>query len=87
MNVDSSGNPVKQLQQKLIRDTRAQVRERYFTVRILPMLVMWALLWASVTCLLADAISLAVAIIAFCGVTVGIVVWLDQRAVDAADAG
>jgi hypothetical protein len=37
--------------------------------------------------LLADAISLAVAIIAFCGVTVGIVVWLDQRAVDAADAG
>jgi hypothetical protein len=51
------------------------------------MLVMWALLWASVTCLLADAISLAVAIIAFCGVTVGIVVWLDQRAVDAADAG
>jgi uncharacterized membrane protein YfbV (UPF0208 family) len=87
MDVNSPDNPVKQLQQKLRRDTRAQVRERYFTVRILPMLVMWALLWASVTCLLADAISLAVAIIAFCGVTVGIVVWLHQRAVDAADAG
>lgn len=87
MNVDSSGNPVKQLQQKLKRDTRAQVRERYFAVRILPILMMWALLWASVTWLLADAISLAVAIIAFCGVTVGIVVWLYQRAADAADAG
>ena len=49
--------------------------------------MMWALLWASVTWLLADAISLAVAIIAFCGVTVGIVVWLYQRAADEADAG
>lgn len=87
MEVDSSDNPVKQLQQKLRRDTRTQVRERYFAVRILPILMMWALLWASVTWLLADAISLAVAIMAFCGVTVGIVVWLHQRAVDAADTG
>ena len=87
MEVDSSDNPVKQLQKKLRRDTRTQVRERYFAVRILPMLVMWGLLWASVTWLLADAISLAVAIMAFCGVTVGIVVWLHQRAVDAADTG
>ena len=85
MDVDSSDNPVKQLQQKLRRDTRTQVRERYFAVRILPMLVMWGLLWASVTWLFAGAVSLAVAIIVFCGVTVAIVIWLHRRAVRVAD--
>ena len=84
-NFDSSDNAVKQLQRKLRRDTHTQVRERYFAVRIVPILMMWALLWASVTWLFAGTISLAVAIIVFCGVTVGIVVWLHQRAVDAAD--
>jgi len=46
---------------------------------------MWALLWASVTWLLAGAVSLAVAIIVFCGVTVAFVVWLHHCAVEAAD--
>ena len=85
VDFDSPDNAVKQLQQKLRRDTHTQVRERYFAVRIVPILLMWALLWASVTWLFAGTISLAVAIIVFCGVTVGIVVWLHQRAVDAAD--
>ena len=85
MSFDSSDNAVKQLQQKLRRDTRTQFRERYFAVRILPILLVWALLWASVTWLFAGAISLAMAIMVFCVVTVVIVVWLHHRAVDAAD--
>ena len=85
VDFESSNNAVKQLQQKLRRDTRTQFRERYFAVRILPILLMWALLWASVTWLLAGAVSLAVAIIVFCGVTVAIVVWLHHCAVEAAD--
>lgn len=80
VDFESSDNAVKQLQQKLRRDTRTQVRERYFRVRILPILLMWALLWASLTWLLAGAVSLAVAIIVFCGVTLGIVVWLHHLA-------
>ena len=85
MRFDSSDNAVKQLQQKLRRDTRTQFRERYFAVRILPILLVWAVLWASVTWLFADAVSLAMAIMVFCVVTVVIVVWLHHRAVDAAD--
>ena len=85
MSFDSSDNAVKQLQQKLRRDTRTQFRERYFAVRILPILLVWAVFWASVVWLFAGAISLAVAIMVFCVVTVGIVVWLHHRAVDAAD--
>ena len=85
MSFDSSDNAVKQLQQKLRRDTRTQFRERYFAVRILPLLLVWAVLWASVTWLFADAVSLAIAIMVFCVVTVVIVVWLHHRAVDAAD--
>lgn len=85
MSFDSSDNAVKQLQQKLRRDTRTQFRERYFAVRILPILLVWAALWASVTWLFAGAISLAMAIMVFCVVTVVIVVWLHHRAVDAAD--
>ena len=85
VDFESSGNAVKQLQQKLRRDTRTQFRERYFAVRILPILLMWALLWASVTWLAAGAISLPVAIIVFCSVAVGIVIWLHQRAIHAAD--
>ena len=54
-------------------------------MRILPILLMWALFWASVTWLLAGAVSLAVAIIVFCGVTVAIVVWLHHCAVEATD--
>ena len=86
VDFDSPDNAVKQLKQKLRRDTHTRVRERYFAVRIVPILLMWALLWASVTSLFAGAISLAAAIIVFCVVTVGIVVWLHQRAVDAADS-
>ena len=85
VDFESSDNAVKQLQQKLRRDTRTQVRERYFRVRILPIFLMWALLWASLTWLLAGAVSLAVAIIVFCGVTVAIVIWLHRRAVRVAD--
>ena len=85
MSFDSSDNAVKQLQQKLRRDTRTQFRERYFAVRILPILLVWAVLWASVTWLFTDAVSLAIAIMVFCVVTVVIVVWLHHRAVDAAD--
>ncbi len=85
MEFDQSDNAVEQLQQKLRRDTHTQVRERYFAVRILPMLLLWALLWASVTWLAAGAISLPVAIIVFCSVAVGIVIWLHQRAIHAAD--
>ena len=85
VDFESSNNAVKQLQQKLRRDTRTQFRERYFAVRIVPILLMWALLWASVTSLFAGAISLAAAIIVFCVVSVGIVVWLHHCAVEAAD--
>ena len=85
VDFDVSDNAVKQLQQKLRRDTRTQFRERYFALRILPILLIWALLWASVTWLFAGAVSLAVAIIVFAAVSVGIVVWLHYRAVDAAD--
>ena len=49
------------------------------------MLLVWAVLWALVTWLFADAVSLGVAIIVFCGVTVAIVVWLHHCAVEAAD--
>ena len=85
VDFESSGNAVKQLQQKLRRDTRTQFRERYFAVRVLPILLMWALLWASVIWLFAGAVSLAVAIIVFCGVTVAIVAWLHHCAGEAAD--
>ena len=85
VNFDSSDNAVKQLQRKLRRDTHTQVRERYFAVRIVPILLMWALLWASVIWLFAGAVSLAVAIIVFCGVTVAIVAWLYHCAGEAAD--
>jgi hypothetical protein len=85
VRLDSSDNAIKQLQRKLRRDNRTQVRERYFRVRILPMLLMWGLLWASVAWLSAKSVSLAMAIIVFCGVTLGIVVWLHHRATDAAD--
>jgi Flp pilus assembly protein TadB len=80
VSFDLLDNATKQLQRKLRRDTRTQVRDRYFRVRILPMLLVWAVLWVLVTWLFADAVSLGVAIIVFCGVTLGIVVWLHHRA-------
>ena len=40
VDFDSPDNAVKQLQQKLRRDTHTQVRERYFAVRIVPILLM-----------------------------------------------
>ena len=35
-------NPVEQLREKLARDARWRVRERYFALRIVPVLLAWA---------------------------------------------
>ena len=40
-------NPVEQLREKLARDARWRVRERYFGLRIVPVLLVWALLMAA----------------------------------------
>ena len=40
-------NPVEQLREKLARDARWRVRERYFALRIVPVLLVWALLMAA----------------------------------------
>ena len=42
-------NPVEQLREKLARDARWRVRERYFALRIVPVLLGWALLMAAAT--------------------------------------
>ena len=51
-------NPVEQLREKLARDARWRVREQYFALRIIPVLLVWALLMAAATVAAGGLISL-----------------------------
>ena len=57
-------NPVEQLREKLARDARWRVRERYFALRIIPVLIFWALLMVAATLAASGLISLGVALTA-----------------------
>ena len=73
-------NPVEQLREKLARDARWRVRERYFALRIIPVLLVWALLMAAATVAAGGLISLGVALTTYFSVAVLLVIWLERRA-------
>ena len=73
-------NPVEQLREKLARDTRWRVRERYFALRIIPVLIFWALLMAAATVAASGLISLGVALTAYFSGALHLVIWLERRA-------
>jgi len=73
-------NPVEQLREKLARDARWRVRERYFALRIVPVLLVWALLMAAATVAAGGLISLGVALTTYFSVAVLLVIWLERRA-------
>ena len=73
-------NPVEQLREKLARDARWRVRERYFALRIVPVLLGWALLMAAAKVAAGGLISLGVALTTYFSVAVLLVIWLERRA-------
>ena len=73
-------NPVEQLREKLARDARWRVREQYFALRIIPVLLVWALLMAAATVAAGGLISLGVALTTYFSVAVLLVIWLERRA-------
>ncbi len=73
-------NPVEQLREKLARDARWRVREQYFALRIIPVLLFWALLMAAATVAAGGLISLGVALTTYFSVAVLLVIWLERRA-------
>ena len=73
-------NPVEQLREKLARDARWRVREPYFALRIIPVLLVWALLMAAATVAAGGLISLGVALTTYFSVAVLLVIWLERRA-------
>ena len=73
-------NPVEQLREKLARDARWRVRERYFALRIVPVLLVWALLMAAATVAAGGLISLGVALTTYFSGAVPLVIWLERRA-------
>ena len=85
MTRSSNQNPVEQLREKLARDARWRVRERYFALRIVPVLLAWALLMAAATVAAGGLISLGVALTTYFGGAVLLVIWLERRASRHAD--
>ena len=73
-------NPVEQLREKLARDARWRVRERYFALRIVPVLLVWALLMAAATVAAGGLISLGVALTTYFSGAVLLVIWLERCA-------
>ena len=73
-------NPVEQLREKLARDARWRMRERYFALRIVPVLLVWALLMAAATVAAGGLISLGVALTTYFSGAVPLVIWLERRA-------
>ena len=76
----TTDNPVERLQQKIARDTAQQARGRYFAARILPVLLVWALLMAAAKAVAGGLISLGVALTSYFGGAAVLVVWLECRA-------
>ncbi len=76
----TTDNPVERLQRKIARDTAQQARGRYFAVRILPVLLVWALLMAAAKVMAGGLISLGVALTSYFGGAVVLVIWLECRA-------
>ena len=80
-------NPVEQLREKLARDARWRVRERYFALRIVPVLLAWALLMAAAKVAAGGLISLGVALTTYFSGAVLLVIWLQRRARRYTDEG
>ena len=76
----SNQNPVEQLREKLARDARWRARERYFALRIVPVLLAWAVLMAAATVSAGGLISLGVALTTYFSGAVLLVIWLERRA-------
>ena len=76
----SNQNPVEQLREKLARDARWRARERYFALRIIPVLLAWAVLMAAATVAAGGLISLGVALTTYFSGAVLLVIWLERRA-------
>ena len=76
----SNQNPVEQLQAKIARDARWRERERYFALRIVPVLLVWALLMTAASVAAGDLISLGVALTTYFSGAVLLVIWLERRA-------
>ena len=76
----SNQNPVEQLREKLARDARWRERERYFALRIVPVLLAWAVLMAAATVAAGGLISLGVALTTYFSGAVLLVIWLERRA-------
>ena len=72
--------PVEQLREKRARDARWRVREQYFALRIIPVLLVWALLMAAATVAAGGLISLGVALTTYFSVAVLLVIWLARGA-------
>ena len=56
------------------------MRERYFALRIVPVLLVWALLMAATTVAAGGLISLGVALTTYFSGAVPLVIWLERRA-------
>ncbi len=68
------------MREKLARDARWRVRERYFALRIVPVLLAWALLMAATTVVAGGLISLGVALTTYFSGSVLLGIWLERRA-------
>ena len=76
----TAANPVERLQLKIAQDAAQQARSRYFAVRFLPVLLLWALLMAAATVVAGGLISLGVAFTTYFGGAAVLVIWLEYRA-------
>ena len=68
------------MQAKIAHDARWRERERYFALRIVPVLLAWALLMAAATVAAGGLISLGVALTTYFSGGVLLVIWLERRA-------
>ena len=76
----SNQHPVEQLQAKIARDARWRERERYFVLRIVPVLLTWALLMTAAAVAAGELISLGVALTTYFSGAVLLVIGLKRRA-------
>lgn len=76
----TTDNAVERLQRKIAREASQQARSRYFAVRILPVLLLWALLMAAAKVVAGGLISLGVALTTYFSGAAVLVIWLEHRA-------
>ena len=78
--VVSSPDPVERLRHKIAMDECLRARERYFAVRIVPILLAWAVLVAATSAVVGTLIPPGVLLTLYFSGAAVLVVWLERRA-------